>query len=106
MLTPLSLTAELREALSKAMAHPSEWCAEERLLTVHPSTVTFADVVPDFVVERAGQYDDGDLLVEGYWPDVPVRLQIEGGELTGRIKIACGGNLPLDPHPEIVALLP
>ena len=105
MPTQIELTDALRTACSVAMNHPHEWGMDESLESIHGCKVVIADEVPAFVVESVSQYDDGDLLVEGYWPDVTTKIELCGAVIVGTMRIQCGGNVSLDQHPAIAALL-
>ena len=98
----IQLTDELRAICSEAMAHPSEWAVEDALGF---GLVKFADEVPCFVVKSVSDYDGEYVLVEGYWPNVPVTLTLAGKVTTATMNIPWGGNVSLDYHSKLAALL-
>ena len=98
----IKLTEELRAICSEAMAHPSEWGVEE-FLGIGP--VKFADEVPHFIVESVSDYDGECVLVEGYWPDVSVEATIAGNTIVGTMRIKWSGNVNVDYHSKLAALL-
>jgi hypothetical protein len=100
MSTQILLTDELRAVCSEAMAHPSEWGVEEAL-----GLTKIADTVPSFVVTSVSDYDGEYVLVEGYWPNVQVIGEIGGNPITGTMHIRWGGNVSVDYHHELAALL-
>ena len=88
------LTDALRHALSVAMGHPDDWAVMEFYLNF--CAAQFGETAPPFVVERISDLDDDYIFCEGYWPNMPVVVEINGHQIVGTINLKWGGNINLE----------
>ncbi len=99
-----SLTDDLRHALSIAMGHPDDWGVAD-YSNDNECDLAFGDTANPFVVQNISDLDDDHILVEGYWPSMPVEVKLDFGTVRGIMDVKFGGNVNLDANPAVAALL-